>query len=66
MTRNNPNYDRSRRVSKMADNVLRETADATELVCGHFARSQPIAIYPSQRKLYDCPEGCGLQKDKAR
>ena len=66
MTRNNPNYDRNKRVGKMGDNVLRETAGGTLLVCGHTARSQPVAIYPSRRKLYACPEGCGLQKDKSR
>lgn len=60
-------YDvRERQARGKQDNVLRETAGTTALVCGHSTRSQPVAIYPSRRKLYDCPEGCGLQKDKRR
>lgn len=61
------NLDRGKqehRQSALADNVLRETADDTLLVCGHYAHGQPVAIYPNRRKLYACPKGCGLQKAK--
>ena len=34
------------------------------LVCGHYATTQPIAVFPNKRKLYRCPKGCGLQKSK--
>lgn len=49
---------------KRKDNVLRETQQGKALLCGHFATSNPVAIYPGGRKLYDCPRGCGLQKAK--
>lgn len=61
------NFDRQKhehRQAARADNVLRETADATPLMCGHEAHGQPVAIYPNRRKLYVCPQGCGLQKGK--
>jgi hypothetical protein len=57
-------WDTLKRMDRKSDNVLRETAGSTELVCGHFAQGQPVAIYPSKRKLYLCPKGCGLQKSK--
>lgn len=58
------NWDKLNRVDRKSDNVLRETASGTPLVCGHVAQGQPVAIYPSKRKLFQCPKGCGLQKSK--
>ena len=58
------NWANLNRMSRKADNVLRETANGTSLVCGHTAQGQPVAIYPDRRKLYNCPKGCGLQKAK--
>lgn len=58
------NWDNLNRVDRKPDNVLRETANGTPLMCGHVALGQPVAIYPSKRKLYQCPKGCGLQKSK--
>lgn len=63
MTRNNPNYDRIRAMDKHRDNVVRETAGKTKLSCGHFVTGQPIAT-TFGRKLYVCPEGCGLKVKK--
>lgn len=57
-------WDTLKRMDRLSDNVLRETAGGTELKCGHVAYSQPVAIYPNKRKLYACPKGCGLQKSK--
>lgn len=46
-----PHYSERRR-----NNVVRIEAGKTKLLCGHYASSHPIAIYPSGRKLYNCPE----------
>jgi hypothetical protein len=35
-----------------------------ELTCGHSTEDEPIVVYPGGRKLYRCPEGCGLVKGK--
>lgn len=50
-------------MSKSSDNVLRETSDKTKLSCGHYATGQPLAT-TFGRKLYICPEGCGLMQRK--
>jgi hypothetical protein len=34
---------------------------AVTLKCGHTTQAQPVVIHPSKRKLYRCPDGCGLQ-----
>lgn len=62
--RHGRNWANLNRMDRKTDNVLRETANGTPLVCGHVAQGQPVAIYPNRRKLYNCPQGCGLQKAK--
>lgn len=34
---------------------------AVELDCGHVSRKAAIVVFSSGRRLYECPEGCGLQ-----
>jgi len=34
------------------------------LKCGHFTDDEPVVFYPGGRKLFRCPEGCGLVKGK--
>lgn len=35
------------------------------LKCGHETHAlEPVAIFPDRRKLYSCPNGCGLQEPK--
>jgi len=31
-----------------------------ELKCGHVADGEEITRYPGGRRVYRCPEGCGL------
>jgi hypothetical protein len=50
-------------MSKLSDNVVRETSGKTLLTCGHYASGQPIAT-TFGRKLFVCPEGCGLKVKK--
>lgn len=33
---------------------------STKLACGHETHLEPVAIFPNRRKLWSCPEGCGL------
>lgn len=47
-------------------NVARDPSTLTQLACGHTTGLAPVAIYPDRRKLYDCPQGCGLQKGRGR
>lgn len=35
-----------------------------ELKCGHRTEEEPVTVFPGGRKLYRCPEGCGLVKPK--
>jgi hypothetical protein len=35
--------------------------ESVELECGHATRSSAIVVFSNGRRLYDCPEGCGLQ-----
>ena len=35
-----------------------------ELKCGHRTDDEPVVVYPGGRKLWRCPEGCGLVKKK--
>lgn len=37
---------------------------AAKLKCGHETHGLPIAVYPGGRKLYRCPDGCGLQRSR--
>jgi hypothetical protein len=34
---------------------------AVELQCGHATMAAAIVVFDNGRRLYDCPEGCGLQ-----
>lgn len=38
-----------------------------ELACGHTIPQQtgPVVIFPTRRRLYECPEGCGLVEGAA-
>ena len=67
-TRNSvPSADaRRRKDSKLKKNTLVEGPPSVKLKCGHETTAHPVAIYPDRRKLFTCPEGCGLQKSVAR
>ena len=56
----------TRRYHGLDNNVLIEPARAVKLKCGHSVHGHPIAICPDRRELYVCPEGCGLQRTRAR
>lgn len=58
------NYDHEHR--RRGGKTLVESAHKVKLLCGHETTGFPVAIYPSRRELYVCPEGCGLQKSKAK
>jgi hypothetical protein len=62
----NADYRRNKLVGKLKDNVHRQPSEGHKLACGHYAVTNPVVIYPSGRKMYQCPEGCGLQKGRAR
>lgn len=37
------------------------------LRCGHHTHDdEPVVVYPSGRRLYRCPNGCGLQTARTR
>ena len=48
------------------NNVAVIPPDAVTLCCGHTVVAQPVAIYPSRKKLYACPTCGTLQKAKAK
>lgn len=43
-------------------NYPNDRYSAVTLECGHGTDAQPVSIFPGGRKLYRCPEGCGLGK----
>jgi hypothetical protein len=59
-----PSFSRSYHSSKRKTYNTTDTFLATMLVCGHGTDDQPVAIYPGGRKMFRCPDGCGLQKAK--
>ena len=51
-------------MTKRSNNVATESAKTVKLLCGHTTDEFPIVTYASGRKMYRCPEGCGLIKSK--
>lgn len=39
---------------------------AVNLECGHGTDSPPVTIFPGGKKMYRCPDGCGLMKGVRR
>jgi len=57
-------FDRYGKGKKAADNRFTGEGRAVQLACDHLAFDSPVVIFSDGRKMYDCPEGCGLQKTK--
>jgi len=65
-TASNIRYERNRRRRRFSNNAAREEAATVRLLCGHEVTGFPLAVYPNGRRLFACPEGCGLRKERAR
>lgn len=58
--------DRKRRSQRWGSrwrSIAHWEPESVRLRCGHTTPAvHAVAIYPNGRKLYNCPEGCGLQQ----